>query len=453
MNRSIALAGLVLMTMTVALAEETSLKSTNYLTVPQWVSPETPGELTGRVVLPSSSGSLSTIADATVVMTNDRGASVRGKTDSQGKFKLSGVESGVYAMTARAKGVFACCAMHVVDGQSQFPSEVELSAAAIDYSLIKSSIIRYVPPAGKFSPVSIEAADFSSVSAFAVNATPFRVMQSDDGGLRGQIRLAGADVDTAGLNNVFLVQDGEIIDRVVTDESGRFQFEKVNTGDYSIMALGQRGMAMIGFELVGELEQVSFNNFNGQQTLVVQNTPSAPEAISRGQIVLPAGQKLSITLPNEVIVQIAPLPQAVESVEEASDEPLDEGVILEEGFPMADALPVDQFGNPISGFDQFGNPITGFDQFGNPISGSPGMGGLGGAPGAGGAAGGGALGGGGATGGGGFAGGGGAGAGGLGGGLGGLASLAGLAGIAAATSNDNNSGTLAPPPAASPAAP
>ena len=442
MNRLIALASLVFMTMSVATAEESLLKSTEYLTVPQWVSPETPGELTGRVVLPSNSPAMSVIADAMVVMTNDRGVSVRGRTDSQGKFKLTGVEPGVYAMTARAKGVFACCAMHVVDAQSefadQFPSRVELSAAAIDYTLIKSSILRYVPPAGKFMPVSIASADLGGISNFAVNATPFRVMQID-GGLRGKIRLAGAGVDAAGLNNVFLVQDGEIIDRVVTREDGSFQFDEIASGEYSIMALGQSGVAMIGFELVGKLERVSFNNSNGSETLVIQNGAPSASAGTGDSVVLPPGQSLSITLPNELIIQIAPLPQAVESFEEATDGEDDEVMLTEDGLPLADGVPVDQFGNPIAGFDQFGNPISGFDQFGNPIGGAPGMGGP---------AGGGALGGGG----GGFAGGGGSGGGG--GGLGGLGALAGLAGIAAATSNDNNGGiSLAPPPPASPVAP
>lgn len=430
MNRLVAFASMVLLTMCVASAQESSPKSTDHLTVPQWVSPETPGEISGRVVLPSASRGPSVIANATVVMTSDSGVSVRGKTDSKGHFKLVGVEPGVYAMTARTAGIFACCAMHVVDRNSelakQLPSDVELSAATIGYTLIKSSILRYLPPTGNVSPISIASADLGSVSSFAVNPTPFRVMQTD-GGLRGQIRLAGAEANSAGLSNVFLVHDGEIVDRVVSRADGSFAFSEIAAGDYSVLALGQGGVAMIGFELIGKDELASLSRSNGTETLVVQSGP-APELVPGDSVVVPPGQSLSVILPGELMLQVAPLSQAVESLEEIDEEESDE-----ELMPLTDMGPVDQFGNPIGGFDQFGNPISGFDQFGNPIGG--------------GTAGGGALGGGG----GGFAGGGGGG--GMSGGLGGLASLAGLAGLAAIGSDDNNSGTLAPPAPASPSSP
>lgn len=432
MKRLLAVIALIGLTISASEAQSTSLQVTNHLTVPQWVNPSTPGELTGRVILPSTDGSIEPVADAVVVMTDREGVTLRAKTNESGKFVVSGVEPGVYALTARAKGVFACCAMHVVDesmaSANVLPGSVEVAAAGIDYTVIKSSILRYLPPAGKDSGLTIADADLQGISARVVGESLFRVMQTD-GGLKGRIHVAGAEgkqLGDAGLLNIFLVHQGEVIDRVVSKRNGTFEFSDVPAGEYSILALGQAGLGMAGFELVDEslTSRVSRNALDGGANRETQSRTLVANFND-------------VCCCEEFSMQIAPLPQAIVAVEEVCCE---EGIIVEEGIIGEDVLAVDEFGNPIGGVDQFGNPIGGFDQFGNPIGEGAGLGGQGvGASG-------------GALGGGGFAGGGGAGAGGggFGGGLSGLAGLAGLAAIAG-TSDNNNGGNLAPPPPASPA--
>ncbi len=430
----IALCGLAVSMLLASLttAQSTSLQVTDHLTVPQWVNPATPGQLEGRVILPSTDSSANPIADAVVVMTNRDGETIRSRTDDAGRFVMIGVEPGVYALTARAKGAFACCAMHIVSkdmaSSDVLPKQVEVAAAAIDYTVIKTSILRYLPPFTDNNPYSVTGANLKGISGRVVGENLFRVSQTD-GGLKGRIYVAGAQgsaLGDAGLLNVFLVSKGDVIDRVISRDNGSFEFENVVPGEYAILAIGQSGLGMAGFELVDEARGVEVSS-NADDSL---QTSQQSETLVTMQD--PIFYK---EFPGGFSIQIAPLSQAIESLEEVvQEEPLEEGEVVFDSM----GTPVDQFGNPIGGVDQFGNPIGGVDQFGNPIGGSgfgdPGLGAGGGL-----------------SGGGGFAGGGGGGFGGGLGGLGGLASLGALAGLAG--SGGSSDPILSPPPAASPIQP
>ncbi|WP_044302284.1 carboxypeptidase-like regulatory domain-containing protein [Rhodopirellula sallentina] len=392
-------------------AQSTSLGVTDHLTVPQWVNPKTPGELSGRIILPAADGSSQPIADATVVMTDRDGETVRGRTDDAGQFVISGVNPGVYALTARADGAFACCAMHVVSedmaSAEVLPREVEVAAAAIDYTIIKTAILRYLPPMSQDNPYTIANADLKEISSRVVGENLFRVSQSD-GGLKGRIHVAGANGKTlgdAGLLNIFLVHKGEVIDRVLSNRNGTFAFEDIAPGEYSILAIGQTGLGMAGFELVDEA--------------LASQTDSSVFVGSEGRTLVAAYNDPCCCCCTEFAMQIAPLPQAIESFEEVIyEEPLttEEGVVVDPAMDPAMQGAVDQFGNPIGG-EGFGDP---------------------------------ALGGSGALTGGGYGGGGFAGGGGGGGGFGGgLAGLAGLAAIAAVAGDDSDP-LPGPAPPASP---
>ncbi|MEP4684283.1 MAG: carboxypeptidase regulatory-like domain-containing protein, partial [Rhodopirellula bahusiensis] len=323
-----------------------------------------------------------------------------------GDFTFTGVAPGVYALSARADGIFACCAMHVVSddmaSSEMFPKTAEIAAAGIDYSIIKSSIIRYLPPANAGDKASISNVDLKSISNRVVSEDLFRVARKN-GGMQGQIHTAGANganLVGGGLMNIFLIHDGETVDRVVSNRDGSFEFANVEAGEYAILAIGISGLGMTGFELVDENATESVNatvNSNGETFVGIFGR-----------------------LCDRFSMQVAPLPMAIEAVDEVIIEEvivqeetiIDDGMIVEDGFGTA----VDAFGNPV---DAFGNPVGG-----------------GGFAGGGGSYGGG------------FGGGGG---GGFGGGLGGIASLAGLGIVAASLDDDDNN--VFPPQPASPIVP
>ncbi|WP_404310286.1 carboxypeptidase regulatory-like domain-containing protein [Neorhodopirellula lusitana] len=408
----LAAAAVIAMSINTASAQSSALKVTDHLTVPQWVNPATPGELRGRVILPSTDGSSRPIANAKVAMSDQEGMSLTATADEAGNFLMKGVEPGLYALTARADGAFACCAMHVVDqdmaSADVLPREVEVAAAAIDYTIVKSSILRYLPPFSKDQPYSMQGADLASISSQVVGDNLFRVKQTA-GGLKGRILVAGAQgkqLGDAGLLNIFLVAKGDVVDRVVSNGDGSFEFANVSPGEYSILALGQAGLGMAGFELVDE-------------AVAEANSSNARVGLDGRTLV---GNYDPCCCCETFSMQIAPLPLAISACEVITTEEViaSEEIPMEEGFVNQDGVMLDEFGNPIA-TDQFGNPI-----------------------GSGGAAGGAPAGGGYSGGGGGFSGGGG---GGFGGGLGGLAGLAALAAIG----SDDDSNILDTPVPASPA--
>lgn len=191
--------------------------------------------------------------------------------------------------------------------------------------------------------------------------------------------------------NVFLVHRGEVIDRVVSMTDGTFTFPDLAPGEYSILALGQAGLGMAGFELIDE-----------SRSNRLTSTIDGRNAGVRDQRTLAAvnGDPYSY---REFAMQVAPLPQAMEWWE---NEIYEEPPVVDESDEFA---VVDEFGNPINGFDPGGGAI--------------GSGGF-------------------STGG----GGGGGGGGGFGGGLIGLAGLAGLAGLG----GNNDDPIIVPPDPISP---
>ncbi|MEM6980664.1 MAG: carboxypeptidase-like regulatory domain-containing protein [Planctomycetota bacterium] len=102
------------MAASIAMAQPAGIKLNDQLTVPQWVLPEVPGELSGRLVLPSMNGVIELIANADLVMVNGLGESVQARTNGNGEFRFIGIRPGVYALSAAANNIAACCAMHVL---------------------------------------------------------------------------------------------------------------------------------------------------------------------------------------------------------------------------------------------------------------------------------------------------------------------------------------------------
>ncbi|WP_442506324.1 carboxypeptidase regulatory-like domain-containing protein [Novipirellula sp. SH528] len=366
----------------------------NHLTISQWVSLASSESLTGRVVVPSVNGEAKAIANAKVTLLSSDGKVWRATSDEAGKFSVSNIEPGVYSVTAKAKDVFACCAMHVLDAQAatgaNFPSEVEIAAANIDYTLVKSAVLRYLPAKTVDSAVELPSDKLSEVSERVCNDQYLRVSQTD-GGLKGVLRLAGArgsDLQAANLTNVFVVKNGETVARAVTDSEGAFQIAELPAGEYSLLAVGSAGVGLAGFELVGEESQ------------------KEAAADDKEKLIKIFGHHHSCCSSFEM--QVAPMPQIIHCCDE----------VIVDGGPIVDGCgcggPGEIIGDGGIAVDGFGTPLDG----GYAPGGGYGGGGYGGGYGGGGSGGGG---------------------GGLGGGgLGGIVGLAAIGGLVAVAIDDNN---------------
>lgn len=392
MHRLLAVPAIALMGL-VSAASAVEL-SRNHLTANQWVRSTADGDLAGRVVLPTENGAAEAVANASVAITGSNGKTVIARTDENGKFSVADIKPGVYAMTARGKDVFACCAMHIVangeEKAADYPTEAEISVANVDYTLVKTAVIRYLPPGAGQKQASIADADLEKL-ANQVNGEDYSRVAQVNGGMVGQIHMAGAtggSLDSAGTTNVFVLRNGVEVARTVTDTEGKFTFEKLSPGEYSLLAVGPAGMGLTGFELIDEdaITKTAMTNADGE-TLVTFH-----------------GNNNCCCCP-QFAMQCAPLPQVVSCVEE---------VIVHEEVVEAD--PVETIiSDEVISEQVIGEEIV-MDGFGTPLAGggyaAPGGGYAGG----------------------GFSGGGGFG----GGGFGGIGALAGIGGIIAATAGDDD---------------
>lgn len=373
----------------------------NHLTLNQWVSPSETGVLKGRVVLPKAGGESEAVGNVTVaIMSRDREV-LRTETNSRGQFTIEGVEQGVYALTARGDNVFACCALHVINDSldGKFPSEAEIAISNVDYTIVNTAVIRYLPPNVETADLSIHQAELDGLADRVCGRDTFRVAQFK-GGMKGRLHLAGAigsDLSGAVKTNVFIFKDAMQIDRAVTDEEGRFVIDQIEPGFYSLLAVGHGGIGLISFELV-------------DQTEITQSAGLTNDA---GQRFVGFGQVGCCC--QEFAMQVAPMPEVISCCSE---------VIYDEQAIAGGGGMVD--GGIVDGGIVDGDMVM--DGFGSPVPGGGFTGGYGG----------GAYGGGG----GGYGGGGGGFAGG-GGGLGGLGALAAV-GAAAAASGGSSGGIVAP---------
>lgn len=385
----------------------------NHLTLNQWVRPSEDGVLTGRVVLPTKAGQVEALGNVTVAIAAGGGEVLRATTDAKGEFSIPNVEPGVYALTARGDNVFACCAMHVIDStfgsEIEFPAEAQISLANIDYTVVNTAVIRYMPPGAKSLDANFASTNFDSLKDRIRGDSLFRVAQHE-GGMKGRIHLAGAretDLADAQLTNVFLFKGGREIERAVTSESGNFAFESVEAGNYSLLAIGPGGIGLLGFELVDQSALAA----------TAQNQAAADGTQLVGLFGHHNHSNACNCCCQEFSMQVAPMPEVVTCVEEVIisetivEEPCCGGGI--DGQIVEGEVVMDGFGAPLPG--------AGFDPLGGYGGGGPGFSGGGG----------------------GFSGGGG---GGFGGGIGGLGALAGLGAVAAiaATSDDDNNAITAP---------
>lgn len=407
----------------------------NHLTMNQWVGVSDSGGLSGRVFLPKAGSGSEAIPEVAVAILSRDGEVLRAKTDSKGQFEIPNVAAGVYALTARGDNVFAACAMHVVDNAEAkkhlFPETAQISMANIDYTVVNTALIRYLPPNLKKQEFLYEDVNLSQLKNQVCGEDLFRVAQ-DGNGMKGRLHVAGAKeagLNAASLTNVFLFKDTMEIDRALSDEQGRFAFETLDPGFYSILAIGSNGVGLIGFELV--------------DMTAVEETASVIGSDGT-QLVGLFGKHHGGGCCQEFSMQVAPMPEVCSVVEE---------VVISEPCGCGGEVIVDQpcgcecgCGEVIEGEIIDGGIVEGevlMDGFGTPLAG----GGFAGSGGYGGFGGGGFSGGGG---GGGFFGGG--------GGLGGLAGIAGLAAILALDDDNGGGGggvftpPIVPPVVTSPAA-
>jgi len=313
----------------------------SHLVANQWVRHEPGKPLAGSVVIPQANGISMKIDVASVALVGEDGAVRRVETDPQGTFSFDNVKPGIYALTARGKDVLSIVALHVVDAAtedaSEYPTEVEMPAALIDYATVKSAIARYLPPSGSPVPaMTLTDAKLNDLAGKVLGADMFRVAQVGTG-MEGRIYTAGvrgATLPVAAFSNVFITKNGEEVTRTITDADGQFAIENLPVGQYSLLTVGPCGLGLVGFELVDPtLPSKSTAVLAGISTEVLASS------VEPGMGFVPSFE-----------FQLAPMPEVIESVEVLAQAPgtvVNDVVVSEE--VVSEEILDDGLGAPIPG--------------------------------------------------------------------------------------------------------
>ncbi len=359
-----------------------------HLIVTQTVRPTAPIQFDARVIFPTVQGPRA-VANAQVTLRGGQGQVHQGMTDYRGNVTIKGVSPGLYAMTAQADGLFACYAMHVLGPQQAedrtFPGAVEIACALVRYRDFESTIMPYLV-------TQVDRAELVTDLDLVPANEMYRVTRSN-GGLVGS--LSAVTNHGAKQMNVFLVKNRRLISRAISDDEGRFSFADVESGIYSLLAVGPDGLAAIGFELVDRIDRsgsAGLSSSNGQ-TLVNQIVDDGAGSLDIDVVPLTSDE-----------LELLDRPAPDENKETGEDDEAADEVSYE--IVSDDSVMVDEFGNPVGNCGPCGGDL-----------GSGSGGGGGGSGGGGGGSGGGA----------------------------GLAALAGIAAVAAANSNNNNGINVASP--------
>ncbi|MEL6107131.1 MAG: carboxypeptidase-like regulatory domain-containing protein [Planctomycetota bacterium] len=303
----------------------------------QWVRANQDGMVQGRVVVPRSEG-ISALRDGVVSLVDERGMYVARdvKSDQTGRFELENVKPGVYTLMINGDEAFACCAMHVVSSNVAVQDEFVVAAGAIDYEVVRSAAVRYLPAGSKqSSAVSFDPSVNPMATDRAVSDDWFRVRLSD-GGLKGGLSRAGfAEEMAAPKANVLIFRDGVEVARTLTDASGKFFIPNLPTGSYSVLGSGEFGLGVVGFELVDESFTAAKVQPKDASRLVQQ-----PGAAS-----------------DELVLQVAPLPGAGEVIEERviDEQIIDLGIVDDGGVLQGGIVG----GGPIGGGPAGGGGVGG----------------------------------------------------------------------------------------------
>lgn len=235
------------------------------LTVTQWVRPAVPGEFKARLIVPEEAGSMRAVENVIVTLRGREGLYHQGRTNEGGEVVIPDVAPGVYSMTARRNGLAACYAMHILGpdqvGGDLYPETIEIPLAPIDYERFRETIRPHLPSDYEIDSLDIIPEHVEKIVGHTRGNELFQVQRSAAGGLVGYIyqstdhgvAIDPEDIDDrldpAEATHVFLFKTTKRIRRDLTSRTGRFEFEDLEPGIYSLAAVGRDGVAVLGFEL------------------------------------------------------------------------------------------------------------------------------------------------------------------------------------------------------------
>lgn len=194
--------------------------------------------LVGEVATAISSFDATTPAEGLSVTISRNGVVIKeATTDKDGKFALKDVESGRYNLVAVGVDTLFASGVEVVDFAPNSPANSRLVAMPAPLQVITAVLSKHV---------------YKSIDTTEVNFGQLASMSTMSPSLV-EGKIAGTITDLAGnlpeSTNVMLMQGDQIVDQTIA-ANGKYQFNSVKAGIYSIVAASKNGFSVIGLEVV-----------------------------------------------------------------------------------------------------------------------------------------------------------------------------------------------------------
>ncbi len=239
----------------------------------QWVQADATGMIAGTI----ATGVDPVNGQVSLARTGSK--TIVAQVDSTGHFSLPAPEPGVYTLMYQAESSFAAFALQIVgaDSGNSVQNSIVVSAASLSPLRALSTIARYQPIRVTGQAELGKVADLALPSG-NVKTGRYQVVQSDLGGLNGRLLRAGASKGSlwpAVNANVMIIQGDEIVAQAVTTEEGTFEIKTLPVGTYNLIASGDSGFAVVGFELIGD-EPVARGKAGASDIQFVSTTVQPP---------------------------------------------------------------------------------------------------------------------------------------------------------------------------------
>ncbi|RMF37001.1 MAG: carboxypeptidase regulatory-like domain-containing protein [Planctomycetota bacterium] len=254
------------------------------------------GVLQGQVVTLNDDGTLTPQADVEVVIEEDARILGRAVTDEDGKYRIEGLQPGVYYLIARGTEVYAAHSLELLVGDKSVPMYVY--ATDMEPKQAEQLLRELWSPNPR--PRQAEYG--------AVAASPSMVRQSHeyvltDGGIHGQLAFPYRSADYAG-HIVRAYREGELIGVARVDEYARF-FLPVNSPGVTDLVVGGAGFAHVSAIYLVAPEQVTLQAGPPRRFV---STPASPALQQPQTLIIPV--RPSPVAPEEPVVA-EPVPSTV----------------------------------------------------------------------------------------------------------------------------------------------
>lgn len=210
------------------------------------------GELWGRISTLKESGVPVPIGDVTIHFVRNNLILKRVRPANNGEFIVRGLKPGVHAVIAAGPDGFVAFSINVARDRSDSPDGMlALDMQAVpprDFAVIRELLTNHTDAGPKRFETRNDLGNVKQKGSVSEEVTIGReqVYLDANGNLKGRMQRLHPETGSplpVVRTNIFLIQDSRVVRSTPLNESGKFQFEGIRPGVYSLATAGSDGFA------------------------------------------------------------------------------------------------------------------------------------------------------------------------------------------------------------------